>query len=189
MSGTSEKVDLRVSKTQNALQAALFSLLEKQPFQRITVNDICKTAMVSRATFYMHYEDKYALLRFCLSQSKKDLCLDEADDFRQGLRHMVYTVYKKSKLFKNLLLTESNQELNRMFSEAMVNSVIGKLEEEQQKGREFSVPISILGLFVSGGMAHLLIWWVSEGYPIPPEEMIAHLTTLHEKWSMQEILV
>ena len=35
---------------------ALLSLLEKKPFEYITVSEICKTAGVNRSTFYLHYE-------------------------------------------------------------------------------------------------------------------------------------
>lgn len=185
MSGTGAKEDLRVSKTRYALQTALFALLEKMSFAKITVNDICKTAMVSRATFYMHYEDKYALLRYALTQMREQMA-PEAPDPKETIRRMVNLAYEKSRVFKNLLLLESNQELSRMFSEAMVTEVTARLEERQQAGCQYPMPPQILALFISGGISYLLIWWMAEGYPIPPDEMAAHLITLAEKWDQME---
>ena len=49
--------DIRITKTHMALSKTLMDLLEKKSFQKITVNDICQDAMVSRSTFYMHFED------------------------------------------------------------------------------------------------------------------------------------
>ena len=42
---------------------ALLSLLEKKPFEYITVSEICDTAGVNRSTFYLHYENTVDLLQ------------------------------------------------------------------------------------------------------------------------------
>ena len=42
---------------------ALLSLLEKKPFEYITISEICKTAQVNRSTFYLHYENTGDLLK------------------------------------------------------------------------------------------------------------------------------
>lgn len=42
---------------------ALLSLLEKKPFEYITVSELCVEAGVNRSTFYLHYENTSDLLR------------------------------------------------------------------------------------------------------------------------------
>ena len=42
---------------------ALLSLLEKKPFEYITISEICETAEVNRSTFYLHYENTSDLLK------------------------------------------------------------------------------------------------------------------------------
>lgn len=42
---------------------ALLSLLEKKPFEYITISEICQTAGVNRSTFYLHYENTADLLQ------------------------------------------------------------------------------------------------------------------------------
>jgi AcrR family transcriptional regulator len=44
------------------LQAALIDLIEEKGFDAVTVGEIAERAMVNRATFYRHYQDKYALV-------------------------------------------------------------------------------------------------------------------------------
>lgn len=56
-------VDRRLRKTNTALKNSLDSLLMKQNFSEITVQDIVDRADIGRATFYRHYTDKYDLLR------------------------------------------------------------------------------------------------------------------------------
>lgn len=41
---------------------ALLSLLERKPFEYITVSEICEEAGVNRSTFYLHYENSCDLL-------------------------------------------------------------------------------------------------------------------------------
>jgi AcrR family transcriptional regulator len=57
-----EKVDPRVLRTRELIVRALKELLQEGRFAEITVQDIAERATVNRATFYSHYEDKYALL-------------------------------------------------------------------------------------------------------------------------------
>ena len=54
--------DLRVRRTQKLLREALIALIEERSFDAITVGEIAERAMVSRAAFYRHYQDKYDLV-------------------------------------------------------------------------------------------------------------------------------
>ena len=53
--------DKRIIKTKKTIKAALVGILQEIPFEKITVAEICRRGIVSRITFYTHYEDKYAL--------------------------------------------------------------------------------------------------------------------------------
>lgn len=55
-------LDLRIKRTQKAIKESFFSLVEEKGFEHISVKDITDKAMISRNTFYLHYEDKYDLL-------------------------------------------------------------------------------------------------------------------------------
>ncbi len=55
-------VDRRTRYTKMVIAEAFFSLLREKGFMRMTVTDLCKAAQINRGTFYLHYEDKFALL-------------------------------------------------------------------------------------------------------------------------------
>lgn len=57
-----EKTDPRIRRTRGYIQEAFRLLLEEKSFKSITVREITERAEVNRATFYAHYEDKFALL-------------------------------------------------------------------------------------------------------------------------------
>ncbi|MNW45095.1 HTH-type dhaKLM operon transcriptional activator DhaS [compost metagenome] len=54
--------DPRVLRTQQLIRAAFRDLLRRKGFDAITIKDIAQKATINRATFYAHFEDKYALL-------------------------------------------------------------------------------------------------------------------------------
>ncbi|MDG0792298.1 TetR/AcrR family transcriptional regulator [Cohnella ginsengisoli] len=54
--------DPRVLRTRQFIRAAFRDLLRRKGFDAITIKDIAQKATINRATFYAHFEDKYALL-------------------------------------------------------------------------------------------------------------------------------
>jgi AcrR family transcriptional regulator len=64
-----ENIDPRAKRTRQLLVQAFTELLGKKEFQAITVQDIAERATVNRATFYAHFEDKYALLNYVIREN------------------------------------------------------------------------------------------------------------------------
>lgn len=62
MKFVSNKTDLRIIKTKKSIYRAFFKLLNEKGFEKISVKDISDEAVISRNTFYLHYEDKYDLM-------------------------------------------------------------------------------------------------------------------------------
>lgn len=57
-----DKVDPRVLRTRKLIQDAFIELANEKGFDAVSVKDITERATINRATFYAHYEDKFALL-------------------------------------------------------------------------------------------------------------------------------
>lgn len=49
-------------RTQKTIITAMISLLEKKPFDKITVGNICTESQINHSTFYRYFNDKFALL-------------------------------------------------------------------------------------------------------------------------------
>ena len=54
-------MDLRTKKTQRSIREAFLQLRGKKPLERITVKELTELAEISKATFYLHYQDIYDL--------------------------------------------------------------------------------------------------------------------------------
>lgn len=57
-----KKAEMKMIKTEDALNSAMAELLQHHTIDDILVSDICEKAKVSRSVFYAHFEDKFDLL-------------------------------------------------------------------------------------------------------------------------------
>lgn len=166
--------DIRITKTHMALSTTLMELLEKKSFQKITVNDICQRAMVSRSTFYLHFEDKYQLMLFCLHTHRHKL--DEAAqnmEPRDFLHMAMNFVYERQKAFRIFLQAEIDIELVNMFNSFFHDYFSEVLIKYGQKGVRLSGPVPLLAAFYANGLAGMTVWWIEHDFSISTEEVAA----------------
>lgn len=84
----SKKPTRGAQRTLDAFSGSLLALLAEQPFEQVTVNELCQRAGYPRATFYNYFDDKYDLLDYGWMRIGAHLRLDEASsmDAEEGLR-------------------------------------------------------------------------------------------------------
>ncbi len=91
-----KRVDPRVRRTRQWLQQALLDLMAEKSFEAITVQGLAERAGVNRATFYAHFNDKYALLEYAMRaqfQEKLRAELPEGAPFRpENLQRLIQLV-------------------------------------------------------------------------------------------------
>ena len=174
----------RTGKTKRALAAAMMALLEREPFSKITVNDLCEAAMVSRSTFYLHFEDKYRLLAFCLDDIRDRLferCPE--GDSRARLRGILENIQQNRRLLRNLLLAELDTELLEMV-QASFEADFSRLQRKSLlRGTEPIGPSELVSTFYAAGISSVILRWIANELPYTADEIAGTLTTL-----MREIL-
>jgi len=169
----SDKNDRRSQRTRQALSEALVGLIKERDYNTITVNDIIDRANVGRSTFYAHYRDK------------DDLFVKELDRvidvLGRGVQHDAPT---ENSLFPSLGLFRHVQEEYKLYKALMWGPGLDLLIKHTQKsltenieqrlmesGKEFSVPVSVLAVSVSGSYLSLLTWWLDNKMIYSPEQM------------------
>lgn len=83
------KHDITTLNTKRVIAGSLKKLMRQKPFSKISVSEIIADCSVNRKTFYYHFEDIYALLKWIFKQeaietvAKFDLIVDyeETNDF------------------------------------------------------------------------------------------------------------
>ena len=63
------KPDRRTLYTRRAVKDAMLELLEKQPYEKLTVAALCRQAEVTRSTFYLHYQSLDEVLNELLDEA------------------------------------------------------------------------------------------------------------------------
>src|ERR1700740_3246109 len=71
--GAGENTDPRVLRSRQMLMEALLRLLNRKEFYAISIQEIADEATLNRATFYLHYPDKNALLQAMTAARFSDL--------------------------------------------------------------------------------------------------------------------
>ena len=72
-SAAHETTDPRVLRSRRMLMEALIKLLTQKEFEDISIQEIADEATLNRATFYLHYADKNALLQAMTEVRFRDL--------------------------------------------------------------------------------------------------------------------
>ncbi|WP_314059779.1 TetR family transcriptional regulator [uncultured Vagococcus sp.] len=166
-------MDIRTQRSKTFIWKAFFDLMtEGEPFSRTTINQICEKAMVHRSTFYKHFEDKYALLEFGLSQIFADYkaisAIKKAEKpftwaaafFENSAAQVLLNAQKKDEVFFDLL---------KNYSIAMMKEDV--LTAYQQIETTVSVPLDLLAEFHVSAIFTLSHWQAKNSQPISAEEM------------------
>lgn len=177
--------DLRRIKTREALYTALSSLLGNHYFEKITVTDICEQALVSRATFYTYFLDKYDMLKYWLTDlwSMNAYGNGNYDQIEKSVNHWIH----ENKLILNHLVCDADDEtLNILFE--FILSTLDLTIEKNDSGEVYSKNV-VLSNFYAGGMIFYLLWQTRNKFPENVQPMNIHLYDMINKfqeWKSEE---
>lgn len=93
-------VDLRIKRTQKSIKNAFYELIEEKGFDHISVKDITERAMISRNTFYLHYNDKFDLLNKVCDELVFKLFIGVGKQLRRETRKLELTSTVRQALLK-----------------------------------------------------------------------------------------
>lgn len=176
-----QRKDKRSERTRLLIFEALQTLLEKEVFSGITVNDICIEAEVSRATFYLYFEDKYKLLDFTIEQWGEAIHqMADVDDLHSLVDAILETLYGHRKVLHNILMADKNEEVRNMLHTGFVGVMTKAFEKQRASGAVLHVPIKALSVFCAAGTSYLIIWWLEGGIEATKDEMCNYLVCIAE---------
>ena len=181
-----EKKDLRIRRTYKLLSDALTQLLTEKPFEKISVTDICERAMVHRATFYAHFEDKYQLLNYCILSHSA--VFDEVpitehtlegykEYFMNVARILLSQIEKKSDTYM-ALMRQNNSTFEHMFVENIYDKICSKYDSCVEQGISMPVPKEVLASFFAGACSNIILWWIKNEMPISSKELVSYMDKL-----------
>lgn len=164
----------RVNRTVRDFENAMLALLEKAPFDQLTVDQICQEAMLHRSSFYRYFHDKYDLLEqtfdaqlnTMIADKKStdeivDAALDYIDQHRELFHHLVATKDRPGihaeilQIISELILKRSKDQSNDLAIQAVAKS-------DQPE---------LMSYMISGSINGAFMWWQKHNYDVSKEEV------------------
>ena len=185
----SKKADLRVIRTRRSLWEALVKLVSARRIEEITVGDITRNAMVNRATFYRHYEDKEDLLERGTAEILTDLAAriqsatvegagGDFDAARHGLQMVLDHVSEHAEFYRIMLGSASGWRVRAGISDVVGSFLLRKIGSAGVADRRSVVPDEVTTRVVASMILGLVTWWIEEGRPVPRDELIEYYLKL-----------
>lgn len=143
--------------------------LQSKPYDQINVRDLCRTADVSRQTFYNIFQTKEDVLRKCINKIFEDILVRRSEkgfpDARQSIHIFVETFYE-NRAFMDLLIRD---RLEHIFAEEFVFAIsglsqMGEFEPRTHLDYQFS--------FYAGGLTSVLVHWMQATDRVESDELI-----------------
>lgn len=158
--------------TKNALAVSMKKLMEKKPFSKISVGDICEDCGMNRKSFYYHFRDKYDLVNWIfyvdfIERMDWSSCRNEWD----MLEALCSRFYRERLFYQNALQVEGQNSFREYFC-GMLRPVLMLLTQnlvEEGRKKEFYIA------FLCEGVLGELVYWLREGSKITPEEFVEDL--------------
>lgn len=178
-----KNIDLRISRTHKMIKEAFFELMDSIGFEKITVQALTKKAMISRTTFYLHYQDKYDLLDKIeneildgLEKIATNLPVEEIA--KNGLSTgnifllNVYNYIKENKDFFRLIMSENGDpSFYFKLNETMKKNIYHNIDANRLK-----IPVHYAIAFVMGFQTSVINEWINTGMKETPEEIVKMIT-------------
>ena len=174
--------DPRVRRTRQLLHEAFALLLTKKTFSEISVQDVTEAATLNRATFYAHYQDKYALLESTTAIRFADLLEKRAVSFDGTCNSALRKIFLGITDFMISVLENGPEHQTRLdpYMElaiiAVVNGMV--LEGLNQYPADWKVSQDTLANTVSWGLYGAARNWISSPERGPAEDIVDGVTGL-----------
>lgn len=168
--------NMKMTRTVRDFQNALLELLENHPFDRLTVDQICKGAMLHRSSFYRYFHDKYDLLEQTLLNVLNKLvsnCKDEAEIVSVVMDY----ISKHRNLILNLTDSDSNGSLDSEMLKILNQIFMVQMRTSKSKSsllealRKSDNPKLLASIF-SGAIIGATYWWRHTDFEVPSADII-----------------
>lgn len=178
------KEDLRIIRTRKLLSNTLLDMMEEESIEKISVIDLCNRAMVNRATFYAHFEDKYHLLAFALEELKDELyekftketkLTTPIETISSLMMMAIEFFFDKHNHIANIIRNNRNGKVVSTIQDSIAHSIKYQLSKYKDT-YEIKLPLQVLSSFVAGGMVSTALWCIDNPGKYSQEEFLSYVS-------------
>ena len=180
------KQDLRIVKTKKALIGAFSEMMREEPFEKLTVNDLCDRAGIRRATFYKHFKDKNDFLIFLISEDKEHFIKRKwngkagfgKDYLIAYVSNLVENLANNRNLVENIISSSVKHILIELLISQNFESTLENFKKAENDGASLPASSENLTAILIGGIAVVIYNWCLSGMTQPKEDLIEEISTV-----------
>ena len=182
-----KKEDLRIRRTRKLLCNAMLELLETKSFDEISVVEICDKAMVHRATFYKHFEDKYTFMSYICREKLEEFYNSGIKDKKITTPREIYSsivdrvvgfVDTNENMFKISVTSNSSSQFSRAITNTVYDEILSLLNVTGSDANSDAVPREIVAQFLTGGFMNLITSWVLNWGEMTAHEIAGYIKNM-----------
>lgn len=172
----SKKPNRGVCNTLNIFYTTMMNLLQQKPFEKITVNEVCREANFPRATFYNYFDDKYDLLEYCwsvLSEQFQVENLNKPNDITVDTvldRIYDYLTVEGENISRIMVYNKEDGYMQTSLFNYIKRSVFEMCKATEQRVT-FAIPKTLVAEHYSNTLMLIFKWWFMEGHPLTRAEV------------------
>ncbi len=183
--------DLRVRRTRKLLQKALLEVASEKGFSHVTVRDITERAMVNRATFYRHYQDKYDLLTHYMEELSELIDSDKGEESlgnqiaqslenpHPGLVNLLRHMQANADFYRVMLGKKGDPTFCAQTFRGYIEQGYRRMLSSQDMHTDSShPPIDLMVSYILNAGIGAIVWWLENDQPASPEQMATWLYQL-----------
>jgi AcrR family transcriptional regulator len=175
--------DLRVVRTRKMLREAIVTLAIQKGFASVTVNDIVELAMVNRATFYRHYQDKYDLVESYLDELYAELNpvpapVSGPEEPNPGLVRLFEHIRDNAPFYRAMLGPQGYSGFGERIRQLTAATMRARWQAAPPAEGRPRISESMLLSYLAHASYGALVWWLEEGTGHSPEQMAQWLHQL-----------
>ncbi|MGN0526400.1 MAG: TetR/AcrR family transcriptional regulator C-terminal domain-containing protein [Acutalibacteraceae bacterium] len=177
---TNEELSL---KTKKSLAAALKKAMAKKMLSKISIAELCETCNINRKTFYYHFADIYALLKWMFEEEAIDVVkqFDMIVNTEDAFRFIMDYVENNKHIINCACDSMGYEQLKRFFFTDLNGLMINVIKNgENNLGISIDEPFrEYLAKFYTEASAGLLIDWVKNRNSQDREQVLKNILLIY----------
>lgn len=168
------------NNTRAMIRSGFITLLDEQPFSRITVRGITDCCGISRNTFYYYYQDIYALLEdvFNVEIERISAGVQDYDSWQKAFLEATAFARAHRKAIFHVHSSANHALLEQYYQKTILSAILAYVRREAEGLAVSERSILALARFYTAALTGLTIDWLNSGMKGDPAALLDDLGPL-----------
>ncbi|MDC7219464.1 MAG: TetR/AcrR family transcriptional regulator [Spirochaetales bacterium] len=186
--------DIRCIKTKRAIMEALKQLMKEKAVEQVSVSEITRLALISRSTFYAHYESVFSvldeleedLMNQMVELMEKTEISTLSDDPFPFSKQMSKLIYENIDIYQYIINSPRPNNLENKIREMSKANFLDSVAEKMNVSHEEA---TLMGEFTAAGTEAVYKYWFNSDRTMSLDEvsrLVARMNTIIVKGLMRD---